>query len=63
MEQLYCANCDKFLADRFVEGTCPMCAYPDARGDQVGLIYSDSESYFKLLNSSCSRISTKNIML
>ena len=36
MEQLYCAKCDKFLADRFVEGTCPMCAYPDARGDQVG---------------------------
>jgi len=34
MEQLYCAKCDKFLADRFVEGTCPMCAYPDARGDQ-----------------------------
>jgi methionyl-tRNA synthetase len=24
----------RFLADRFVEGTCPFCAYPDARGDQ-----------------------------
>lgn len=24
----------RFLADRFVEGTCPFCAYEDARGDQ-----------------------------
>ncbi|KAF2204723.1 methionyl-tRNA synthetase [Delitschia confertaspora ATCC 74209] len=23
-----------FLADRFVEGTCPLCGYEDARGDQ-----------------------------
>ncbi len=34
MEQLYCAGCEKFLADRFVEGECPMCKYEDARGDQ-----------------------------
>ena len=25
---------DRFLADRFVEGTCPLCGYDDARGDQ-----------------------------
>lgn len=24
----------RFLADRFVEGTCPKCKYEDARGDQ-----------------------------
>ena len=24
----------RFLADRFVEGTCPLCGYCDARGDQ-----------------------------
>lgn len=24
----------RFLADRFVEGTCPLCGYEDARGDQ-----------------------------
>ena len=24
----------RFLADRFVEGTCPFCTYVDARGDQ-----------------------------
>lgn len=34
VEQLYCEKCDKFLADRFVEGTCPHCGYADARGDQ-----------------------------
>ncbi|KAK7482471.1 hypothetical protein BaRGS_00026288, partial [Batillaria attramentaria] len=34
IEQLHCAGCDKFLADRFVEGTCPLCGFDDARGDQ-----------------------------
>lgn len=33
-EQLYCRNCDRFLPDRFVEGTCPRCGNSDARGDQ-----------------------------
>ncbi|KAF8322747.1 methionyl-tRNA synthetase [Clavulina sp. PMI_390] len=32
--QTYCEGCSKFLADRFVEGTCPNCGYDDARGDQ-----------------------------
>lgn len=34
VEQLYCESCLKFLADRFVEGICPLCGYNDARGDQ-----------------------------
>ncbi|XP_014665917.1 PREDICTED: methionine--tRNA ligase, cytoplasmic-like [Priapulus caudatus] len=34
VEQLLCENCNRFLADRFVEGTCPLCFYEDARGDQ-----------------------------
>uniref|UniRef100_A0A8C6PH11 Methionine--tRNA ligase, cytoplasmic n=1 Tax=Nothobranchius furzeri TaxID=105023 RepID=A0A8C6PH11_NOTFU len=34
VEQLRCENCQRFLADRFVEGTCPHCSYPEARGDQ-----------------------------
>ncbi|KAG0261753.1 putative methionine--tRNA ligase, cytoplasmic protein rar1 [Mortierella polycephala] len=34
MLQLYCSQCDRYLADRFVEGTCPRCNYDDARGDQ-----------------------------
>ncbi|KAK6358907.1 hypothetical protein TWF696_000083 [Orbilia brochopaga] len=32
--QLYCEKHDGFLADRYVEGTCPNCQYDDARGDQ-----------------------------
>ncbi|XP_053492097.1 methionine--tRNA ligase, cytoplasmic isoform X3 [Ictalurus furcatus] len=34
VEQLRCEKCQRFLADRFVEGGCPHCAYPEARGDQ-----------------------------
>lgn len=34
VEQLYCDEHHSFLADRFVEGTCPICKYEDARGDQ-----------------------------
>lgn len=34
IEQLYCADCGRFLADRYVRGTCPKCGYDDARGDQ-----------------------------
>lgn len=32
--QPFCEKHGKFLADRFVEGTCPKCGYDDARGDQ-----------------------------
>jgi methionyl-tRNA synthetase len=34
MEQLFCEKDDRYLADRFVEGICPHCAFADARGDQ-----------------------------
>jgi len=34
IEQLYCDPCGRFLADRYVRGTCPHCGYQDARGDQ-----------------------------
>ena len=27
VEQLMCENCRRFLADRFVEGTCPLCGF------------------------------------
>ena len=32
----YCSDCERFLADRYVEGTCPNkeCNSKDARGDQ-----------------------------
>ncbi|KAI9841004.1 MAG: hypothetical protein M1837_001079 [Sclerophora amabilis] len=32
--QLYCQQHHSFLADRFVEGECPVCGYADAHGDQ-----------------------------
>ena len=34
IEQLYCPECERFLADRYVHGVCPHCGYEDARGDQ-----------------------------
>ncbi len=45
-QQLYDPQVDRFLADRYVEGTCPFCNYPDARGDQCdncGRIYDALE--------------------
>ena len=30
----YCHSCHRFLPDRYVEGTCPFCGNPAARGDQ-----------------------------
>ena len=32
----YCSECERFLADRYIEGTCPNseCNFKDARGDQ-----------------------------
>lgn len=30
----YCKECSRFLADRYVEGECPICNDPKARGDQ-----------------------------
>ena len=36
----------RFLVDRFVEGTCPLCSYGGARGDQCdkcGKLINDIE--------------------
>ncbi len=32
--QPYCLIDQQFLADRYIEGECPICGYPSARGDQ-----------------------------
>ena len=32
--QLYCTACARFLPDRYVVGTCPLCGFERARGDQ-----------------------------
>ncbi|MFQ5815941.1 MAG: methionine--tRNA ligase [Candidatus Hydrothermarchaeaceae archaeon] len=34
MKLPYCEKDKRVLPDRFVEGTCPVCGYEDARGDQ-----------------------------
>ncbi|MFN0095640.1 MAG: methionine--tRNA ligase [Dehalococcoidia bacterium] len=33
-DQLYDPEANRFLPDRYVEGTCPHCGYKEARGDQ-----------------------------
>lgn len=33
-KQLFCPHCNMFLADRYVDGTCPKCGSTSARGDQ-----------------------------
>lgn len=42
-KQIFCMDCERFLPDRYVEGTCPNCGALDARGDQC-------EKCSKLLN-------------
>ena len=34
MLQAYCPKCQRFLPDRYLEGTCPYCSFPKAKGDQ-----------------------------
>ncbi|KAF1745244.1 hypothetical protein MXB_370, partial [Myxobolus squamalis] len=46
IDQFFCQNCQRFLADRFVEGTCPFCLFEDAQGDQCdncGKIFNSTE--------------------
>ena len=33
MELTYCEHCERFLPDRYVKGTCPMCGAQDQYGD------------------------------
>ena len=33
-DQFYDPEAERFLADRYIEGTCPHCSYEQARGDQ-----------------------------
>ena len=35
-EEFYCPNCKRFLADRYIAGTCPRCNFDAARGDECG---------------------------
>jgi methionyl-tRNA synthetase len=37
MLQAYCPRCQRFLPDRYVEGTCPHCGFAKARGDECDM--------------------------
>ncbi len=57
IQQLYCNHDKMFLPDRFVKGTCPVCATPDQYGDscdKCGATYSPAE----LKNPRCSICAT-----
>lgn len=43
-EQLYSEQEQRFLADRYVEGTCPRCGFDHARGDECQSCGADYEA-------------------
>lgn len=51
-DQYYCKNCARFLADRFIEGTCPKCGNPQARGDECSACNAPFE-VMELKNPRC----------
>ena len=51
--QPYCEKHKAFLADRFIEGTCPKCGYNDARGDQCDSCGSVDYEPLDLKNPRC----------
>jgi methionyl-tRNA synthetase len=48
--QMYSPAADRFLPDRYVEGTCPNCGYPRARGDQCDNCNTLFESASELID-------------
>ena len=52
ISQFYCAHDKRFLADRYVEGTCPYCGKQGARGDQCDSCGKLIES-LNLINPKC----------
>ncbi|MBN1410097.1 MAG: methionine--tRNA ligase [Spirochaetales bacterium] len=58
IQQTYCPKCERFLADRYVHGTCPACGYTEARGDQCencGKLLDPTD----LVDSRCGTCETK----
>ena len=51
--QPYCEKHKAFLADRYIEGTCPKCGYDDARGDQCDQCGSVDYEPLDLKNARC----------
>lgn len=68
-DQLYSEADDRFLADRYVVGTCPQCGFENARGDECpkcGAAYEATDlknPRSKLTNSALTRRPTKHWFL
>ncbi len=61
-EQLYCNACHNHLPDRFVEGTCYVCQYPKARGDECPEC-GEWIKTVKLIHPQCKMCGSDNISI
>lgn len=52
MTSPFCTTGNHFLPDRYVEGTCPICGFPRARGDQCDNCTNLMDP-FQLINPKC----------
>lgn len=59
-EQLQCQDCHNYLPDRYVEGTCYVCDYAEARGDECPKC-GEWINAVKLINPTCKFCESKNI--
>lgn len=59
-QQLQCQDCKNMLPDRFVEGECYSCHYPDARGDECPSCGTWIDP-LKLINPVCKFCGSKNV--
>ncbi|MEX0798549.1 MAG: class I tRNA ligase family protein, partial [Bacteriovoracaceae bacterium] len=59
-DQLQCQDCKNFLPDRFVEGTCYVCGYEEARGDECPKCGTWIDAV-KLKDPECKFCGSKNI--
>jgi methionyl-tRNA synthetase len=59
-QQLQCQDCKNFLPDRFVEGECYVCHYPEARGDECPSCGTWIDP-LKLLKPVCKFCNSKNV--
>jgi methionyl-tRNA synthetase len=59
-DQLQCQDCKNYLPDRFVEGTCYVCGYAEARGDECPECGTWIDAT-KLKNPTCKFCHSKNI--
>jgi methionyl-tRNA synthetase len=59
-QQLQCQDCNNMLPDRFVEGECYVCKYPEARGDECPSCGTWIDP-LKLLKPVCKFCGSKNV--